>query len=199
MNAATRTDSQTICLSFSYSSFIRRTDDYLRRKRDQSRLWRYLLPEQIFIPELWLWQPGNIAVGTAWGIFWAIAPVPMQSIFAILCAMWHRANIPVALGACWISFPGYQLIVWPAQWWLGHALLTPFGLESDFSLRMARDTVQAILNKPISVACADIGAQLPTIATELLVGCLVSCSASAILVYAAVRTAFLIFHRRNAE
>lgn len=123
----------------------------------------------------------------------------MQSIFAILCAMWRRANIPIALAVCWISFPGYQLIVWPAQWWLGHALLTPFGLASDFSFHMAGETVQTILNQPLTSACESLGPRLPAIAAELLLGCLVSCTAAALLVYAVSRAAFRIFRRPNAE
>lgn len=113
--------------------------------------------------------------------------------------MWHRANIPIAMAVCWISFPGYQLIVWPAQWWLGHALLTPFSIESDFSLRMAGETVQSILNQSASRACEHLGSQLPAIAAELLLGCLVSCTAAALLVYAVSRAAFRIFRRPNAE
>ena len=186
-------------MNISYSGIIDKADAFLRRKRSQSRLWRILLPERIFEPALWLWQPRSVSAAAAWGVFWAFAPVPMQSIFAILCAMWHRANIPIALAVCWISFPGYQLIIWPAQWWLGHALLTPFGLESAFSLHMAKDTVQAILNGPLSSACADLGAQLPGIAAELLLSCLGSCTAAALLVYALCRAAFRIFRRPNAE
>lgn len=186
-------------MKLSYSGLINKADAYLRSKRSQSRLWRFLLPERIFEPALWLWQPRSVSTAAAWGVFWAFAPIPMQSIFAILCAMWHRANIPIALAVCWISFPGYQLVVWPAQWWLGHALLTPFGLESDFSLRMAKETAQAILNQPLSSACEQLGAQLPAIATELLLGCLVSCTAAALLVYAVSRAAFRIFRRPNAE
>lgn len=123
----------------------------------------------------------------------------MQSVFAILSAMWHRANVPIALAVCWISFPGYQLFIWPAQWWLGHRILALCGLESGFSLQLAQETAKTAVNHSFSEACANLEAQLPGIAAELLLGCIVSCTTAAFLTYGIFRLLFRFFQGRKAE
>ena len=58
-------------MKFSYNQLVTKVDTYLRGKRSGSRLWNALLPEKLFNPTLWLWEPQGVATGAAWGVFWA--------------------------------------------------------------------------------------------------------------------------------
>ncbi len=185
-------------MAFSYSTLIRKADTYLRDKRRHSGAWRILLPEKIFSSELWLWESRSVSIGVAWGMFWAIAPVPMQSLFAVLCAAWSRANIPIALTACWLSFPGYQIIVWPFQWWVGHLCFSLFGAESDLSPELAQEVAQNILNHPGALQNQP-GSMLPTIISELLLGCLITCTLAALIAGCTTKAAFRIFRRKGSD
>ena len=66
-------------MSFDYNKVVQKVDAYLRRKRAGSRVWSLMLPERLFTPELWLWEPRSVARGAAWGTSWAIAPVPLAT------------------------------------------------------------------------------------------------------------------------
>ena len=81
-------------MKFDYNKLVQKVDAYLRKKRAASRLWAVMLPESLFRPELWLWEKSSVARGAAWGTSWALAPVPMQTIFAVLSSIRTRGNIP---------------------------------------------------------------------------------------------------------
>lgn len=152
-------------------------------KRSRSRVWRWMLPERIFTPELWLPDARGISLGAAFGVFWALAPVPMQSVFAALSALWSRANIPAAIVCCWISFPGYQLIVWPLQWWLGHLMLSPFGCATEVHAAQIKQAAAHALAGDYAAIDSLTSGQLPGMAAELLLGCLLSCCAVFVLIW----------------
>lgn len=159
-------------------------------------MWRWLLPERIFSPGLWQWEATGVSTGAAWGIFWALAPVPLQSIFAILSALMFRANIPIALASCWLSFPGYQLIVWPLQWWLGNRIMAWFNADSGISVSMTRQAAELILSGDYAELRQLLGQQLPGIAGELMLGCLLSCSMAYLLVWSTTRLLFRLGHKK---
>lgn len=98
--------------------------------------------------------------------------------------MHSKANVPIALMLCWISIPGYQLVVWPLQWWLGNLVFTAFGQESGISLTLAKQSTLRILNGESGLVFQQLGTQFPSIACEFLLGCLISCSAAAAAAYA---------------
>ncbi len=54
-----------------------------------------------------LWQPGRetVARGLAIGTFFSMIPIPMQMLPAAIVAIAVRANVPCAIGACWITNP----------------------------------------------------------------------------------------------
>lgn len=180
-------------MKLNYSNFTRYATDYLHRKRSHSRLWNLLLPEQSFSAEILSRNPRSVALGAAWGVFWAIAPVPMQSIFAVYCAMRSRANVGIALIICWLTFPGYQIVVWPVQWWVGHQFLSLFGAASDFSLNKAVQLSQNILKQPFPGTVTELGHVLPTVGVELLLGCLITCPLAALAVGMLLFLLFRIF------
>ncbi len=180
-------------MKLNYSNFTRYATGYLHRKRRHSRLWHLLVPEQSVSAELLSSNPRSVSLGAAWGVFWAIAPVPMQSIFAVYCAMRSRANVGIALIICWLTLPGYQIIVWPVQWWVGHQFLSLFGAASDFSLNKAVQLTQNILKQPISGTETELGNVLPAVCIELLLGCLITCPLAALTVGIILFLLFRIF------
>lgn len=180
-------------MKLDYNKLVQKVDDYLRRKRAGSRAWAVMLPERLFTPELWLWEPRSIAIGAAWGTSWAIAPVPMQMVFVILCCMATRSNIPIAVLSCCISFPGYQVFAWPLQWYVGTLLLGAFGLSSGISIEFMRQTAEAALqgwNELLSILQQ---VNLLVVCIELLTGCLITCALMWIVTYGLAR---LILRKR---
>ena len=159
-----------------YNKLVLRVDAYLRAKRAQPRSIFKLLPARLFTPELWLCERRSIAVGAAWGAALAIAPLPLQSFFALLACLRFRGNVPVGMLACWISIPGYQIIVWPLQWALGAWLMdTLLSLHSGASVALLED-----MARHAHEGWAAFAERLSTIDAwlfmgEFALGCLLSC------------------------
>jgi uncharacterized protein (DUF2062 family) len=130
-------------MKFNYNKLVQKVDAYLRKKRAGSRIWAIMLPESLFRPELWLWEKHSVARGAAWGTSWALAPVPMQTIFAVLSSIRTRGNIPMSVLSCCISFPGYQLVAWPLQWYAGAVVLGWLGLSSGVDMELIRSCASA--------------------------------------------------------
>ncbi len=174
-------------MKFSYNQLVTKVDTYLRRKRNSSRLWRTMLPEKLFNPALWLWEPQGVATGSGWGIFWAFAPVPMQTIFAVLCSMATRGNIPLSVLTCWISFPGYQVILWPLQWWVGALVLGSISLRSGVDADLIR-AAAAAAPQGLSAILDVLGhVNLWILCAELLFGCIITSAAAGLSVYGLIR------------
>lgn len=182
---------------FSYTALVRKADAYLRRQREQSRFFRLLLPLSLFNEQLWLRKREGIARGAACGVFWALAPVPMQTIFAAISALKLRGNMPIAIVTCWISIPGYQLIAWPLQWWLGAELFQMMGAASGASMQTAKQAAQLLCESPHLLPTAFSHIHLPTLGAEFIVGCLLSCTAIAFLAYGL--TYLLLCRMKDAE
>ena len=170
-------------MRFSYNELVRRTDAYLREKRANNRFLRAVLPERIFDDALWVWARRPVAVGIGWGVAWAIAPVPLQTIFAALCSLWRRGNIPVSVAACWLSFPGHQVFVWPLQWWVGYHVLRFFGWSSRSTFGIIWDAAAHLTQgwEPVLDSLKDL--EIPCVAVELLTGCILTCAAAGFLAY----------------
>ena len=170
-------------MKFDYNKLVQKVDDYLRRTRSGSRVWRFLLPERLFTPELWLWTPRSVATGAAWGTSWAIAPVAMQMVFAVLCCIRTRSNVPMSVLACCISFPGYQVIAWPLQWYVGALLLRPLGIGSGISMELMTQAAEAALHGWSAMMGVLNHVNLLMVCVELLLGCLATCAAMWVCTY----------------
>lgn len=159
-----------------YHRLVRKARQYLHGQRQQSRVARFFLPKRIFSPALWKWQRRSVATGAGWGIACALAPVPMQSIVAALCCLWRRGNVPIGVAACWISFPGYQVIAWPLQWWLGARILSWLGYSSGATLNNIREASTHIPEGWEAMTASLLHIHLPLLVGELLLGCLITCT-----------------------
>lgn len=182
-------------MPLSYNALVRKADAYLREQRDSNRFLRAILPLRLFDEHLWLWERRSVAVGLGWGVAWAIAPVPLQTIFAALCSLWRRGNIPVSVAAGWISFPGYQVFAWPLQWWVGATILSALGTGSHTTWEKIHDAAVLLAEGWDAALPALEGIDLPLLAVELLLGCAVTCVAAG---FAAYLLTLLIWRPRRA-
>lgn len=181
-------------MKFDYNKLVQKVDAYLRRKRAGSRLWAAMLPESLFRPELWLWEKHSVARGAAWGTSWALAPVPMQTVFAVLCSMHTRGNIPMSVLSCCISFPGYQLVAWPLQWYAGATILGWTGITSGMDMELMHRCAEAAVSQGWGAALQTLGQiNLSLLCLELIVGCAVTCAAIGAFSYSIV---MLLWRRR---
>lgn len=77
------------------------------------------------------WVPcrNSVATGISSGLFFSMMPMPFQMVPAALVAARFRGNVPIAIGACWLSNPFTQVPIWLFQFrmgeWLRHFLSIP--------------------------------------------------------------------------
>lgn len=64
-----------------------------------------------------LWHPcrDSVATGVAIGLFVSQLPMPGQMLLAGIWSVFFRANIPIALAACWVTNPITQLPIMLVQ------------------------------------------------------------------------------------
>ncbi len=106
-----------------YLWLVRRAYRTLRHKRLRHRVWWRKLTKPLFERRLWMPCRDSVAVGTAIGMFFAVMPMPMQSVAAALIAVRARANVPFAIGACFLSNPFTNVPIWIAQKLIGDFIL----------------------------------------------------------------------------
>lgn len=53
----------------------------------------------------------SVAIGLSAGLFFSMMPMPFQMVPAALIAARFRGNVPIAMGACWLTNPLTQLPV----------------------------------------------------------------------------------------
>lgn len=180
-------------MKWDYNRLVERVDVYLRKKRAGSRLWAILLPESLFRSELWSWEQHSVARGAAWGTSWALAPVPMQTLFAVLCSIRSRGNVPMSVLSCCISFPGYQVVAWPLQWYVGALITSQLGLASGVDMELIRQAAQAATQGWDATMGTLQQVNLPMLCLELLVGCAFTCALIGVIAYCLV----MLFWRKG--
>lgn len=94
------------------------------------RRWKFWEPIRIGLLDRNLWQPcrDNVASGISIGLFFAMMPMPGQTIAAALIAVRSRANIPFTVIACFVSNPLTEPIIRLYQFRFGHWLNETIGL-----------------------------------------------------------------------
>ncbi len=182
-------------MKFSYNTLVDRVDAAIREQRQRRTLMGRLLPRRVFAPALWRRERDSVATGVAWGVVCALAPLPMQSLFAILACIWRRGNIPMGFLACWLSIPGYQLIAWPLQWWVGAELLRVVDLSSGASFALIGEAVGHVAEGYRAMLAPLRQISLPLLAAEFLLGCAITCALAGML----ARSLVLLCWRGNHD
>ncbi len=103
-----------------YLWLVRRAYRTLRHPRLRHRVWWRKLTKPLFERRLWMPCRDSVAVGTSIGMFFAVMPMPMQSVAAALIAVRARANVPFAIGACFLSNPLTNVPIWICQMFIGN-------------------------------------------------------------------------------
>lgn len=114
----------------------------LRHPKLRHRGWWRKMTRPLFERRLWKPCRDTVATGLSVGMFFAVLPIPAQSLFAAVVAMRMRSNVPFAMAACWLSNPFTYPIIWPAQLFLGNWTQKTFhlpmpeilGMEKSFPL-----------------------------------------------------------------
>lgn len=106
----------------SYIWLFRKASRALRHRRLRDRPWWRRLTKPLFDRQLWKPCRDSVAKGSAIGAFFAVTPIPLQTIAAALLAMKCKGNVPFALGICLLSNPFTNLPIWSAQLWLGNLI-----------------------------------------------------------------------------
>ncbi|HET8711441.1 MAG TPA: DUF2062 domain-containing protein [Spongiibacteraceae bacterium] len=109
-------------------------------------------------PNLWHLNRYSVSTAVFIGFFIAFVPLPVHMIAAALLAIWWRANLPVAVGAVWISNP----VTIPPQFYIAYKI-GAFLLRHpqhrftfELSLHWARNEFDAIW-QPLLLGCLICG------------------------------------------
>lgn len=103
-----------------YIRLVRRAFRALRHRRLRHRPWWRKITRPLFERRLWVPCRDSVANGLAIGLFFAMMLIPFQMLPAALVAMRARANVPIAMGACWLTNPLTAAPVMYGQFRLGH-------------------------------------------------------------------------------
>jgi uncharacterized protein (DUF2062 family) len=84
--------------------------------------WLSAIVAPIFSRELWHPCRESAASGLGIGLFVAMLPIPGQMLLAALGAMKLRANVAIAIAACWVTNPATQIFIMRQQELFGRFL-----------------------------------------------------------------------------
>ena len=73
--------------------------------------------------DLWHFNRRSVAIGTFWGVFISLMPIPFQMPAAAFLALLFRCNLPVALLGTWLSNPITSPVIFAFEYALGARLL----------------------------------------------------------------------------
>lgn len=93
--------------------------DTLRKHKILGR-FAHLLHE----PNLWHFNRNSVARAIGLGLFAAFLPIPFQSPFAVVLAIWLRANLPLSVLMVFITNPLTMVPIELTAYWLG-SLIVP--------------------------------------------------------------------------
>lgn len=101
-----------------------------RRKQLRNTWLHRTVGERLFAHELWVPEKRAVAGGLAVGAFVAMTPtLGVQMILAGLLAVAFRVNLPLAVGACWITNPATAPFIYKGLHRLGRWLGDPLPPE----------------------------------------------------------------------
>lgn len=114
---------------------------------------------------IWTFNRRAIAGGAAIGLFIAFIPLPVQMLTAAAASLVLRVNLPMAIAAVWVTNPLTMVPIYYGTYRLGRWLLgtpAPTGL-GDLSVATLADHL-ALIWQPLLVGCLITGAALAVLA-----------------------------------
>ena len=92
----------------------------------------------------------TVASGLSIGLFFSMMPMIPQSIFAAVVAMRAKANVPIAMAACFVSNPFTNVPFWVAQIRLGQWLIDKLSLPVPHFLAKAHMSLPGVGTMSVS-------------------------------------------------
>lgn len=92
----------------------------------------------------------TVASGLSIGLFFSMMPMIPQSIFAAVVAMRAKANVPIAMAACFVSNPFTNVPFWVAQIRLGQWLIDKLSLPVPHFLAKAQMSLPGVGTMSVS-------------------------------------------------
>ena len=112
-----------------YLKMVRQALRALRHPQLRHRRWWVAISRPVANRCLWVPCRDTVAAGVSIGLFFSMMLMPFQMIPAALIAMRFKANIPLAMAACWVTNPVTAAPVMYGQFrlgdWMREALLVP--------------------------------------------------------------------------
>lgn len=102
-----------------YISLVKKARKFLRSKLMLRVPWLRSKLKPLFHRSYWIPTHHRAALGLSIGLFFSFAfmLLPIQTLGAALCCLYIRANLPIALGACWITNPfTIPFLIKPIEW-----------------------------------------------------------------------------------
>lgn len=173
-----------------YRKLVRKVRTYLRKEQRKNSFWSRFITEKAFCPSYWKWQRQSVSIGAGWGAAFAISPLPMQTIWAMLSCVWKKGNIPIAVLAALLSPPGFAFVSIPSQWLFGTWLLSFTPIESSgLSFEVVKNTVGEALKQvsfsPLKAITSEIG--FWHLMLEFALGAVISCVVLGLFCYLATQ------------
>jgi len=109
-------------------------------------------------PNIWHLTRRSSAGGVAIGLFWAMMPIPLQTVFAAATAIILRLNLPLSIIFVWATNPVTAAPVYYLAYKLGSILLDePIqNIAFEFSIYWMTDTLVHIW-QPLVAGCLLLG------------------------------------------
>lgn len=109
-------------------------------------------------PDIWHLTRRSSAGGVAVGLFWAMMPLPMQTIFAAATAIIIRVNLPLSVIFVWVTNPITGAPVYYLAYKLGSVLLNEpvQNVAFEFSIHWMTETLVHIW-QPLMAGCLLLG------------------------------------------
>lgn len=94
----------------------------------------HVLGDWIYQPNLWHITRMSSSRAFFIGLFVAFMPFPLQMVAAALLSIWLRANLPIAVGLCWITNPVTIGPIFYMSYRVGAAVIGEIPQSPEFEL-----------------------------------------------------------------
>ena len=132
MNDRNRWRDSGFALHDHFHRIVQRLKSGLLKKEtlEKSKVYRFF-GATLLKPELWSFREESIARGLALGLFIALTPTfGLQMVIVCLLIILIPGNLPIALGACWITNPATMLPIHYGQYLVGVGTLNILGVST---------------------------------------------------------------------